>query len=816
MKVILSALLLLLCLNSIAQSTRKAETARGIISGKIVSAKDGQVIEGATIILESHKDSLYKNVIHSDHSGTFEFKNLRNGTYSLEIKHLGFKEITIGQVIINAEKPSENLSEIKLEIAENDLKEVVIRARQKSYTEQKIDRTIVNVSQLLSNNGVSAIEVLNNTPGVNVTDDAISLRGKQGVTIYIDGRQTFLNGAQLVNYLKSLPSGTIEKLELMPVPPAKYHVEGNTGLINIITKKNHTEGFNGGLTATHGRGHYAKANYSLNLNYKIGKLNFFGNAAYTSNNNYYKVDRERDFSFAAPSDNYTIKQNNLENNNRKSTRYKLGFDAELDTNTSIGLVIDGSVSPYKEQGNYLLQFNHALPDSIIKTQSDLNRHTNDAALNFYYQHKFKKEGENIRIDADYLHYTDNALQLLNSDTYLPNSTELVDNYKLITQNPFEANVYSLKSDYETKIFSGIKLSAGVQSIYSKRASNGIYFNRSGIQNDSLTSSNTYAEHINAAYVGLNKELKKFSFELGLRFENSSSRTRQYNFATIPYPALHLNYNNLFPKLYISYKLDTASVNTFNFSFDYQINRPDYSSLNPFAFYFDRYTSFQGNASLLPEKTIGFDLSFTHSGIFTVGTSFNKGRNTIIQFYYVNGQSLVNTSLNIRSNYNITLYSTVAAPIFKWWTTNLFGQVSKQLFQGEAINNDFLYNRVFTFEVSGNNQFKLNKGLSAEISGFYRTRTTFGQGYYLPMFRVNTSLQKKIFNNKATITLAGSDIFHSWKIRREIRVNNALVTSNIINDTRQINLTLAYRFGLESKKRVNKSGLETERGRAGVN
>lgn len=799
-----------------AQNTGKVEITRGIISGKVVTVKDGLAIEGATIIIKSQKDSLYKNAINSDQSGAFEFKNLQSGTYSLQIKHLGYKEVTIGQLIINAVKPSANLSEIKLELAENDLKEVVIRAGQKPYTEQKIDRTIVNVSQLLSNNGVSAVEVLNNAPGVSVTDDAISLRGKQGVTIYIDGRQTFLDGTQLVNYLKSLPSGTIEKLELMPVPPAKYHVEGNAGLINIITKKNHTGGFNGGLTATNGRGHYDKANYSLNLNYKTGKLNLFGNAAYTSNNNYYKVDRERDFSFANPADNYTIKQNNLETNNRKTTRYKLGFDAALDTNTSIGLVIDGSVSPYKEQGNYLLQFNHALPDSIIKTQSDLNRPTNDVALNLYYQHKFKKAGENIRIDADYLHYTDNALQLLNSDTYLPNSTELANNYNLITQNPFEANVYSLKSDYETKTFADIKLSAGLQSIYSKRGSNGIYFNRPGIPNDSLTSSNTYTEHINAAYISLNKNLKKFSFELGLRFENSSSQARQYNYAGIPYPALHLNYNNLFPKLYVAYKLDTASVNTFNFSFDYQINRPDYSSLNPFAFYFDRYTSFQGNASLLPEKTINFDLSFTHSGILTVGTSFKKGRNTIIQFYYVNGQSLVNTSLNICSNYNLALYSTVAVPIFKWWTANLFGQVSEQLFRGEAINNDFLYNRVFTFEASGNNQFKINKGLSAEISGFYRTRTTFGQGYYLPMFRVNTSLQKKIFNNKATITLAGSDIFHSWKIRREIRVNNAWITSNIINDTRQINLTLAYRFGLEGKKRINKSGLETERGRAGVN
>ncbi|SDI75308.1 carboxypeptidase regulatory-like domain-containing protein [Mucilaginibacter sp. P19] len=139
-----------------AQSSGKTETARGTISGKIVSAKDSQAIEGTRITLKSQKDTLYKNVVHSDQSGVFEFKNLQNGTYSLQIKHWVYKEVSIGQLIINATKLSINLSEIKLEMAENDLKEVVIRTGQKPYTEQKIDRTIVNVSQLLSNNGVSA------------------------------------------------------------------------------------------------------------------------------------------------------------------------------------------------------------------------------------------------------------------------------------------------------------------------------------------------------------------------------------------------------------------------------------------------------------------------------------------------------------------------------------------------------------------------------------------------------------------------------------------------------------------------------------
>jgi hypothetical protein len=815
MKVILSALWLLLCLNVRAQTISASKVNPGTITGTIVTGENEQPVEGAKIILKKSGDGTFNKSTGSDKSGVFRFDKLSAGTYSISVKHIGYRTFTTEALVINYTNAVIDLKQVKLTTEDHQLKEVVITSK-KAYTEQKIDRTIVNVSQLLSNTGVSAVEVLNNAPGVEVSDDGISLRGKQGVTIYIDGRQTFLDGAQLLNYLKSLPSGTIEKLELMPIPPAKYHVEAGAGLINIITKKNKTDGLNGNFSATRGQGRYSKANYNLNLNYKTGHISFFSNAGYSSNNSYFKVQRNRLFNFAAPANNYSIYQDNFETSNTKSINYKTGFDADIDTNNSIGLVVDGLISPYREKGDYLLQFSHTVPDSLVKTQSQLSRHTDDVALNLYYQHKFKKEGENIRIDADYLNYSDNADQQLNSDTYLPGNSALLNNYQLITKNPFKANVYSLKADYETKTVANIGVSAGVQAIYSKRNSNGIYFNGAGAQNDSLTSRNSYNEHINAAYISLNKELKSFTIEAGLRFENSSSNARQYNYAGAPYKPINITYNNFFPKLYAFYKLDTAAVNTLNLSFEAGVDRPDYSSLNPFAFYFDRYTNFRGNASLLPERTMDLDLSFTHAGRITIGTSFSRGKNTIIQYYYVDGQSLIWTSVNVPTRYNKAIYSTVNLLVLKWWTANLFTRISDRMFSGPISGSSSLYARKLVFQLSGNNQFKFNNGWSAEISGACRTKNTIGQGYYLPIYRVNTSVQKKLLNGKGTITVSGLDIFHSWKIKREVSLINALLTSTNFNDTQQVNLTFAYRFGIESKKRKNKSGLKTERGRAGVN
>ena len=147
---------------------------------------------------------------------------------------------------------------------------------------------------------------------------------------------------------------------------------------------------------------------------------------------------------------------------------------------------------------------------------------------------------------------------------------------------------------------------------------------------------------------------------------------------------------------------------------------------------------------------------------------------------------------------------------------MFSELSERVFNGTIVNNQSLYYRKLSLQVSGNNQFKLNKGWSAELSGSYRTKSTFGQGYYLPIYRVNTSLQKKVLHGKGSITLSGSDIFHSWKIKREISVSNALITSTNFNDSQQANLTFTYRFGMEGKKHFNKGGLDTERGRAGVN
>ena len=282
MKAILLALWLLLWANLNAEPVVKDTSEinkKGALVKGTVKSESGKALESATVILMSVVDSLKLSTSSTDKNGVFEFKGLTTGRYYITIHHVGYSVHQSQSFFIKSENDVVDLKMILLNMHDEKLKEVVIRAVQKPFIEHKIDRTIVNVGSLISNTGTTAIEVLNNVPGIEVVDDVILLRGKQGVTVYIDDKQSFLQGKELLNYLKALPSGMLDLIELMPNPPAKYRTNGGAGVINIKTKKNSTQGLNGNFSASQSRGRYSRSNYNMNLNYKKNKFNIFEKSA---------------------------------------------------------------------------------------------------------------------------------------------------------------------------------------------------------------------------------------------------------------------------------------------------------------------------------------------------------------------------------------------------------------------------------------------------------------------------------------------------------------------------------------------------------
>jgi len=816
MKQFLLSLWLCLCLVKIvcAQQTMHND---GVITG-VVTDSENHPISGATAVVKRQDTKETSLTTISKNDGNFEFLKLQAGTYTLSISHLSYHSYVANQIVISSTTKF-NLPVIRLQNNSSELKEVNIVSPQKSYITHQIDRVVINVGSLLSNNGTNALDVLNNTPAVQVTDDAISLRGKEGVTIYIDDRPSYLTGKDLIDYLKTLPSGTLDKIEIMTNPPAQYNAEGNAGIINIKTKKGKLKGFNAGLSASYQLGVYSKKNSNINFNYGFHNINLFGNLGYSSVNNYYDVIRNRQFYDVQPYNNVLMSQLNTETSTTTSYNYKLGFDYDMDAHNKLGAMVTGVIHPYHEQGNYstaFKRFNNV--DSTINTISRLHYMTRNNTINLNFHHQFNKPTQELNINTDYLQYSTNPLQVINSGTYLPGNT-LISNYILNTYNPFKANIFGAKADYADELPGQLKISIGTQTTYSDRKSSGDYLytiNNKTYPSDSLNGSFSYRENINAAYINIQKTTKRFDMQVGLRLEHTHAEATQQRAGLLTATTAEYNYSNLFPTAYINYKLDTSSVNTLTLSMGRRISRPGYGDLNSFVFTFDRYSSNKGNPEIVPAYSNNLDLSFNIKDKITLGITYSNTRNDIAQYYQLTGYALAFVPVNIAKTTAYGAYFNLSVPIAKWWNANLYSDLTHNQYAGQVLDIGYLNNTVNTITINGGQQFKLQHGWSAEVNGSYHNKLTYGQGIYLPMWFVNATVQKTILNNKGAIILTGRDIFNSRKLRRKIEYQYASLTSLNRSDTQTIGLTFTYKFGTSTSARQQHNSIETEAGRAGVN
>ena len=696
------------------------------------------------------------------------------------------------------------------------LKEVTITTK-RPLLKQMIDRTVVNISDLLSNEGANAVDALNSAPGVMIEDNgSISIKGKTGAAILINDKPTHLSAADLMNYLKSLPAGTLDRIEIMSNPPARYNASGASGLINIITKKNRQEGFNGSITLGYGRGKELKTNNSLLLNYKLKDLNFFAMAGYSRLNNYFEVARQRNYSNPEQELQYGLHQENYERNSKTSYNYRLGLDYDLSKNTTLGLVFNGFVSPYTERGDYTSRFKtfHPDQDSLLVSQSDLTIRSLNKTFGLNFLQKLPGKGNELSVNLDYLNYKISSDQLSQTDTYLPDHS-LKENYILRSQNPFETNIYSAKADYSTKALP-VDLDAGLQSTWSNRDNQGRYFNLSDGKSTSVEALNNqfkYRENINAAYLSIHKKWTLWTLKAGIRAEQTIAAVQSpLTEASLP----DLNYLSFFPTFYAAYKLDSTTLNSLNFSIGRRISRPDYQSLNPSIFFFDRNTSNRGNPLLKPDYATNVEVNYTHLGKHVLGLSFSTVHDQLTQVYKQIGGSFALIPVNINRVTSYGFNVTSAVQIADWCTSNLYGELMHIKYSGQILQEEFLDNSGTAIRLSGNVRFKLNSSLETELSGLYRGERILGQGIYKPGGLINLAIQKKVFGKNGTLSFIARDIFHTWSLRRELSIPSVDVKFKNVNDTRQFICSFSYRFGKSSGNRDRKNGIQTEAGRAGAN
>ncbi|WP_413666633.1 outer membrane beta-barrel protein [Mucilaginibacter sp. Mucisp86] len=793
-----------------------AQTTGGSISGT-VSDEAKKPLDGATLVLLAAKDSTVISTSLAKADGSFSFQNLKNNTYIIKATYMGYKSYVSGPMAIS-QKPV-SLPAIMLSSIGKTLNEVSVTAK-KSYVQQKIDRTVVNVGALISNTGANALEVLSKTPGVQIDADGnITFKGKSGVLVMIDDKPTYLSAANLATYLRSLPSSSLDQIELMDNPPAKYDAAGNAGVINIKTKKNTNRGFNAVTSVNLAQGFYVRSDASINFNYRIDKVNFFANVAYNKQKTFRRLEIDRNYFDENGNQTSSLQDISYFRPSSNNTNIKAGLDYFISPKTTWGVVFTGTISRDHDSSPVysLLYGKTGELDSTINTLNTSKNKFDSKGINVNYTHKFDSAGRALTFDLDYIRDISGSNQFFINNTFLPDGT-LTNSQTIKDDLPATINIYSAKIDYTHPLKGKAKLEAGVKSSYVNTDNAANYFNViDDISTIDYNNTNRflYKENINAAYLNFNKTFGRFSLQTGLRLENTNGDGHQLGNAQKADSSFVKHYTNIFPTAYFSYNLDTAGHNVLVASYGRRIGRPSYGSLNPFTFFVDKFTYFSGNPFLKPQFTDDYKLAYSFKSLFTVAVAYNRTTDVQNETIHKVDNTFISTTGNIGQQKTLDFSISSNLQPAKWWSVNLYAEVYNNTYQG-VFYSGYLNESKTTFSANGNNQFTLSKTWSAEISGFYNTSGTYGQFVSIPTGMLNAAIQKKILNNKGTIKFNMRDIFKSFSPSGTItNIVGATATYHNFVDTQVATLTFTYSFGKSTNvpAKRNTGGAESEQGRA---
>lgn len=783
-----------------------AKSQNGKITGTVTDASS-KTIHSATVSLLRAKDSSVVKFAPTDKNGVYEFTNIRDGKYFVAASNIGYSKAMSSSFEVSSSSNAITVPALIMKEQAKGMAEVTVIAR-KPFVETKIDKTIVNVESAPTTAGATALEVLEKSPGVTVDNDGnISLRGKAGVIIMIDGKPTYLSPADLANMLKNMPASAMEQIEIMTNPSSKYDASGNAGIINIKTKKGRASGLNGSIMAGFTAGLYKpreafyvtpKSQNSINFNYRKNKINFFGNY----NPNYFRgkgtLDIERRFfddnnAIAGYSDVNT--RFKFGNNNHT---LKLGVDYFADKKNTYGIVASGFIfngHPTPVTINSLSDANHQ-PMSTMLSLTENKSHFNNFSTNFNYRHVFDTAGRELTVDLDYIGYRNTSNMLLTTEFYDASGQQSSDPLLLNGHLPSNINIYSIKSDYTHPFRKGGRFEAGIKSSY-VRNDNLVDYQRLYIDKwipDARSNHFIYDENINAAYVNVNKQVKKWNLQGGLRLENTIAE----GFQVTNDSTFRRNFTNLFPSAFVSYAINTK--NSLTVSYSRRITRPNYQDLNPFTYFLDSLSYRQGNPYLLPQFTHNIELSHSYKGKLITTLNYNNTTDVISQIFKQNAQTKIVyfTADNVARFTNMGISITAPIPVTKWWNANLFTNVYNNHYKG-IYNGSALDIAYTSFTVNVTNTFTIKKGFTAELSGFYRGKGVDQLTINEPVYQVSLGGQKNVLKNKATVRLNIRDPFAWQRYRGITEYGNIYAQIHARFDARQVTTTFTYRFGKSNQQ-----------------
>lgn len=808
-------LLLLFALSNVVYSQAKP----GKISGKIVSANEG--VSGATVNVLRSKDSSLVKIGVGNKTGVFEIEQIAIGQYIVKVTAVGYAPFISGVVTISVDNSTVTIPDIELLKIIKNLQAVKVTAT-RPLIENKIDKLVVNVEAAISNAGSTALDVLERSPGITVDKDGgISLKGKQGVIILIDGKQTYLSAADLVTLLKNTPANQLDQIEIMSQPSAKYDASGNSGMINIKTKKNQQAGFNGNLSLSYTQGKYPKTNNSFVFNKRQGKVNIFTTIGVSYNKNFFNIDLIRNIRNNSTSAITSVfNQTTANYRHDQPNSIKAGFDFFATKKTTFGA---GGSFTYLNAGgggesstNIYDGSNNLTSTNVANTVFTYDWHNYSANLNF--RHIIDTGSREITADADYILYHKTNPGITSNYTYNPSHQLIGFPFLLRGSTPSDINIYTARVDYVHPLKKIAKIEAGIKSSYvtTNNIADYTYYDNPTLswKIDNRTNHFKYNENINAAYINAGRQVNKWGFQLGFRVENTVAKgiqvTNNQNFRKI--------YTQLFPTLYVSNAIDKK--NTLSLSYGRRIDRPNYQDMNPFRYFLDKFSYREGNPNLTPQFTHNIELSHNYKGELNTSVNYTRTTDVITDIFTQNDSdsSLAYKRQNIATRRNIGLSINYNRKLNKIWNLSFVVNAFNNYFNG-IINNALLSIGYTSFQLTSTSQFKLQKGWTAEISGLYRYKMLEASSISQPMGMISFGAAKQILKTKGTVRLNIKDLFYTMIYRGTTKFDNIDMKSKFRNDSRTLAIAFTYRFGKNQNnipQRKRAAASQDEQNRTGQN
>ncbi|MCB0478335.1 MAG: TonB-dependent receptor [Crocinitomicaceae bacterium] len=771
----------------------------GELSGKIQDSTTNKPVEFATISLFRVKDSSLVTGGVTNAKGEFKITEIPVGMYRVKISFIGYKDKFVGPVFFKPDNPSVTLEPVSISSTEGALDEIEIVA-EKADLETKIDRKVFNVEKNITATGGTVNDLLNNIPSVEVDMDGnLSLRGSGNVTVLIDGKPSSMTGGARTAILSSIPASSVESIEVITNPSAKYDPDGMSGIINIVLKKNKLKGITAGVELSAGTGNVYSA--AANFNYKNEKINFYTNYSFRHYRGYRNYNSTRNTTVNDTTT--TLDQYREGTDLNESHMLKLGLDIFINPKNTLGFFVTGNMARREREGYMKYnEFNNKDLETSFWTR-DTYDPTKSRGLDFglNYQHKFKQPGHDLQLNFNQSigDNVDNGFYMAQYYDSLLIPEENPERQQLVYDN--RNNFFVGMLDYVNPINKKMKIEAGakatIRNIY--QDSYNEYFDYDSsfyVSADSLNNIFKYNEQIYAVYGIWSHTIKeRFGYQIGIRLEQALTQPVLVN----TNDTYRNDYFSWFPSLHLSYKLGEKKDHELTLSYSKRINRPHMHSLNPFPNYSDPLNVRLGNPYLLPEYIHSIELGYAYySKYFTfTGSGYFRYMTNMIQRVLVVDSSGVNqrTWSNVDNGFNYGVEAVMIVKPFDWWRMNISFNLYQMVFQDKSNTESDLNNQGLSWSaklMSTMTFFK--KTTEVQINLNYNAPRPVAQGTVRARWNLDFAAKQWFLNRTLGVGIRISDLFNTLRFQIDVEEANQVTYTQFKWETRRFYINLSWKFG----------------------